>query len=136
MTLSQRRHTGLRRLALLCSVLVLAITSLSAFIRLSNVGLGCSDWPQCYGARLHAAQQGLAPTPVDSDAVLAARLAHRVVAVLALLLVIAMVVVFFELWAIAWIQNRFMETPFLRAALQVVVGGALVFAAGALIGGG
>ncbi|MBD1203285.1 MAG: VIT1/CCC1 transporter family protein [Rhodobacteraceae bacterium] len=50
--------------------------------------------------------------------------------------IIAMVVVFVELWAIAWIQNRFMETPFLRAALQVVVGGALVFAAGALIGGG
>lgn len=49
---------------------------------------------------------------------------------------IAVIVVFVELWAIAWIQNRFMETPFLRAALQVVVGGALVFAAGALIGGG
>ena len=49
---------------------------------------------------------------------------------------IAMVVVFVELWAIAWIQNRFMETPFLRAALQVVLGGALVFAAGVLIGGG
>ena len=49
---------------------------------------------------------------------------------------LAMVIVFVELWAIAWIQNRFMDTPFLRAALQVVVGGALVFAAGALIGGG
>jgi rubrerythrin len=49
---------------------------------------------------------------------------------------VAMIVVFVELWAIAWIQNRFMETPFLRAALQVVLGGALVFAAGALIGGG
>ena len=49
---------------------------------------------------------------------------------------IAMVVVFVELWAIAWIQNRFMETPFLRAALQVVLGGALVFSAGVLIGGG
>ncbi len=49
---------------------------------------------------------------------------------------IAMAVVFVELWAIAWIQNRFMETPFLRAAFQVVVGGALVFAAGVLIGGG
>jgi rubrerythrin len=50
--------------------------------------------------------------------------------------IIAMIVVFVELWAIAWIQNRFMETPFIRAALQVVLGGALVFAAGALIGGG
>jgi rubrerythrin len=49
---------------------------------------------------------------------------------------IAIGVVFVELWAIAWIQNRFMETPFLRAAFQVVLGGALVFAAGALIGGG
>lgn len=49
---------------------------------------------------------------------------------------IAMIVVFVELWAIAWIQNRYMETPFLRAALQVVLGGALVFAAGVLIGGG
>lgn len=49
---------------------------------------------------------------------------------------LAMIVVFVELWAIAWIQNRYMETPFLRAALQVVLGGALVFAAGALIGGG
>lgn len=48
----------------------------------------------------------------------------------------AMIVVFVELWAIAWIQNRYMETPFLRAAFQVVVGGALVFAAGAIIGGG
>ncbi|MDD8023245.1 MAG: ferritin family protein [Paracoccaceae bacterium] len=49
---------------------------------------------------------------------------------------IAMIVVFIELWAIAWIQNKFMETPILRAVVQVVVGGALVFAAGALIGGG
>lgn len=47
---------------------------------------------------------------------------------------IAFVVVFFELWAIAFIQNRYMDTPFLRAALQVVLGGALVFAAGVLIG--
>jgi rubrerythrin len=47
---------------------------------------------------------------------------------------IAFVVVFFELWAIAWVQNRYMDTPFWRAALQVVLGGALVFAAGVLIG--
>jgi rubrerythrin len=48
---------------------------------------------------------------------------------------VALVVVFIELWAIAWIQNRYMETPFMRAALQVVVGGSLVLAAGILIGG-
>ncbi|MBB4038884.1 rubrerythrin [Microvirga flocculans] len=47
---------------------------------------------------------------------------------------IAAAIVFAELWAIAFIQNRYMETPFLRAAFQVVLGGALVFAAGVLIG--
>lgn len=49
---------------------------------------------------------------------------------------IAFCIVFVELWAIAWIQNRYMETPFFRAALQVVLGGALVLAAGILIGSG
>lgn len=47
---------------------------------------------------------------------------------------VAAVVVLVELWAIAFIQQRFMQTPFWRAALQVVLGGALVFAAGILIG--
>lgn len=50
--------------------------------------------------------------------------------------IIASIVVFLELWAIAWIQNRYMDTPFFRAAFQVVLGGALVFAAGVLIGSG
>lgn len=47
---------------------------------------------------------------------------------------IAIFIVFVELWAIAYIQNRFMETPFMRAAFQVVLGGGLVLAAGILIG--
>ena len=46
----------------------------------------------------------------------------------------AAVIVFFELWVIAFIQNKYMETPFLRAAFQVVLGGSLVLAAGVLIG--
>ena len=48
----------------------------------------------------------------------------------------AIIIVFVELWAIVWIQNRYMETPFMRATFQVVLGGALVFAAGVLIGAG
>ncbi|MGV3650699.1 MAG: iron exporter MbfA [Devosia sp.] len=47
---------------------------------------------------------------------------------------IAVLVVLVELWASAFIQNRYMQTPFWRATLQVVLGGALVFAAGILIG--
>ncbi len=47
---------------------------------------------------------------------------------------IAFVVVIVELAVISWIRQHYMETPLLRAALQVVLGGALVFAAGILIG--
>ena len=47
---------------------------------------------------------------------------------------IAIAVVLVELWVIAWIRARYMDTPFLRAAFEVVVGGLIVFVAGILIG--
>jgi rubrerythrin len=48
--------------------------------------------------------------------------------------VVSVIVVVCELWAISWIRTKFMDTPFLQAAFQVVVGGVLVFVAGILIG--
>jgi len=48
--------------------------------------------------------------------------------------IVAILVVAVELAAISWIRTRFMDTPFLQAAFQVVVGGVLVFVAGILIG--
>jgi rubrerythrin len=47
---------------------------------------------------------------------------------------IAMAVVIVELFAISFIRHRYMDTPFLQATFQVVVGGVLVFIAGVLIG--
>jgi VIT1/CCC1 family predicted Fe2+/Mn2+ transporter len=47
---------------------------------------------------------------------------------------LAIAVVVVELWVIAWVRARFMDTPFLRAAFQIVVGGLLVFLTGILIG--
>jgi rubrerythrin len=47
---------------------------------------------------------------------------------------LAIVVVILELAAISWIRYRYMDTPFLQATFQVMVGGALVFVAGILIG--
>lgn len=47
---------------------------------------------------------------------------------------IAIIVVVLELLLITWIQKRWMETPWSRAMLQVIVGGSLVLAAGVLIG--
>jgi hypothetical protein len=48
--------------------------------------------------------------------------------------VIACLVVAIELFAISWIRTRYMDTPFLRASLQVIVGGVLVLLAGIFIG--
>jgi len=47
---------------------------------------------------------------------------------------VAVVVVAAELIAISYIRHRYMDTPFVAAALQVVVGGVLVFLTGILIG--
>jgi erythrin-vacuolar iron transport family protein len=47
---------------------------------------------------------------------------------------LASVIVLIELWAIAWIRAKYMDTPFLQAVFQVVLGGALVFITGILIG--
>ncbi len=47
---------------------------------------------------------------------------------------ISAIVVMIELWVIAWIRARYLDTHFLRAAFEVVLGGLIVFAAGVLIG--
>ncbi len=48
---------------------------------------------------------------------------------------VAAAIVFFELWAIAFVRARYMDTPFLQAVFQIVLGGAIVLGAGILIGG-
>jgi hypothetical protein len=47
---------------------------------------------------------------------------------------LAVGIVAIELLTISWIRNRYMDTPFLRAAFQVIVGGVLVFLVGIWIG--
>ena len=48
--------------------------------------------------------------------------------------VLAVIIVFIELWVISWVRFKYMDTPFLRAAFQIAVGGFIVFLAGILIG--
>lgn len=88
---TDRRRTVLRRMALLCAALVLAIVGLSAHMRLVKAGLGCSDWPGCYGRQLREARPGVA-APDDAATGAAARVVHRIAAVAALLVVVSMVV--------------------------------------------
>src|ERR1700687_2622738 len=49
---------------------------------------------------------------------------------------VAIVVVLIELLTIAWIRHRYMDTALVKAALQIVLGGVIVFIAGILIGKG
>lgn len=49
-------------------------------------------------------------------------------------MVLAVIIVLIELAAISWIRWKYMDTPFLRAAMQIAVGGFLVFLTGILIG--
>lgn len=80
-----RRRRLIVRLAAACTLLLLAVVVVSAYLRLENAGLGCDDWPACYGhpgeARFTANRGDLTPM----------RALHRLVATGALLVVIALV---------------------------------------------
>ena len=49
-------------------------------------------------------------------------------------LILAVIIVIIELTVITWIRNKYMDTPIFKAALQIAVGGLLVFITGILIG--
>jgi cytochrome c oxidase assembly protein subunit 15 len=72
-----------RRMVIIAGALVLAILSLSATIRLTNAGLGCADWPACYGREVLAATASVLP---QSAAALVHRLAATVLAVVILMI--------------------------------------------------
>lgn len=101
---ARSRLTTLARLTLVVTLLVVV---LSAYVRHRAGGLGCEPWPQCFG-------DALAEVPA---AVGAARMAHRVVATLALAGVLSMVFV-------AWPARRARPGDFALAAslLAVVLG--------------
>jgi cytochrome c oxidase assembly protein subunit 15 len=42
-------YTSLHRLALIAATIAFIVIVLGAFVRLSDAGLGCPDWPGCYG---------------------------------------------------------------------------------------
>ena len=100
----------MRRLSMLCALLVVAIVGISAFIRLSGAGLGCDPWPQCYGQALRDGQRAGLPsgTVPSSPSVAAARLAHRFLAVLLLTLMLVLVIGGFssppKTWAGRWLS--------------------------------
>jgi len=54
------------RLARFGAALALAVVMLGAWVRLTDAGLGCPDWPGCYG-RLVVPDQSLAPAELGAE---------------------------------------------------------------------
>lgn len=69
------KYAGFQRLALSATVLALCVVVLGAWVRLSDAGLGCPDWPVCYGkitwptadADVAAANQAFPQRPVETS---------------------------------------------------------------------
>lgn len=49
MSMSSKNYLWLRNLVLLGAILALCVVVLGAYVRLTDAGLGCPDWPGCYG---------------------------------------------------------------------------------------
>ena len=64
--MSLRVRKNLRWLALLATVFAFGLVMFGAFVRLSNAGLSCPDWPTCYGQATWP-QQALAVAKADAE---------------------------------------------------------------------
>jgi cytochrome c oxidase assembly protein subunit 15 len=97
------RLTWFRRLCLLGALLALCVVVLGAWTRLGNAGLGCPDWPGCYGhltvgqAVEHAAEANAAfpERPLEADKAIK-EMVHRYFASTLGLLIIAIAVLAFR----------------------------------------
>jgi heme a synthase len=86
--------TLIRRLVSIALALVLVVTLSSAFIRLSQSGPPCPEWPACYGAQAGTA----APALSEESPVFLARVLHRIAASVAGILFLAIAVLGWHRW--------------------------------------
>lgn len=143
MNAENSRITLLQRTALLCALLVITVVAISAFIRLSGAGLGCSPWPHCYGQALRDEQRGVEPTANTqaSQSITLARFAHRFLAVLLLPFMLLLVLGGFTMqpkrWDGRWVSLLALALVLFLAVLGRWTAGARVPAVmlGNLLGG-
>ncbi len=86
---------SIQRVALLATLIALCVIVLGAYVRLSHAGLGCPDWPGCYGHitwpgqahEIDTANQNFPDRPVESHKAWK-EMAHRYLAGALVLLVV------------------------------------------------
>lgn len=116
----------LNRLAALAAVLAFFVIVLGAWVRLSHAGLGCPDWPGCYGHltwpgethEVHAANEAFPERPVETHKAWR-EMVHRYLAGVLVLLVLA-------INALAWLGG---ETTRRFRGLAALLAGLIVFQA-------
>jgi cytochrome c oxidase assembly protein subunit 15 len=106
MQISTLRLRGMRRLAWIATAFALLVIVFGAFVRLSNAGLSCPDWPTCYGqltwpTQAHdiaSANAAFPERPVEADKAWREQ-AHR-------MLVGGLSLLTFALAGWAWLRRR------------------------------
>lgn len=105
-------------LARLALVLVIVLVGVSAYLRLAHSGLGCTDWPACYG-RIGTAQTGTSLAPVvshDNPALSWATPLHRLTAS-----ALGMVVIFLTVVAFRQKRRRILASALLGATVYLAM---------------
>jgi heme a synthase len=102
----QQRLIWFRRLALIGAALAAIVIVLGAWVRLTDAGLGCPDWPGCYGH--------LYPQPGHPVGKAWHEMIHRYVATTLGIIITALLV-----WA--WVRRRDRDQPLIPVALLFVV---------------
>jgi cytochrome c oxidase assembly protein subunit 15 len=104
-------HNTFHRLAVIATIVAFCVIILGAFVRLSDAGLGCPDWPGCYGQlswpveaqEVAEANRAFPERPLESDKAWK-EMVHRYLAGALVLLVLALN---FQAWRPGKGQGRF-----------------------------
>ncbi len=120
-------NAGVHRLAVIAAIVAFVVIALGAYVRLSHAGLGCPDWPGCYGqltwpvdpAEVESANQAFPERPVETGKAWR-EMVHRYLAGILVLLVLAMNVLAWRgrvARATRWIAGGLLALILFQAAL-------------------
>jgi len=109
----QRRLFWFRRLALAGALLAAAVVVLGAWVRLTDAGLGCPDWPGCYG-HIYPQTGHVAPQTSSQFSKALHEMIHRYFATTLGIIITSLLV-----WALRFRKDR--DQPLVAVALLFVI---------------